>query len=75
MDGVRNCDVFILITDKGKGSKCYVELGAAILLNLLQEKPKIYIVGEQNSESIFYFHPCVNRRENIEEVLAEIENL
>ncbi len=72
IEGVRNSDVFILLTDEA-GTGMYVELGAAIFSNIEFGKPKIYVIGEYTSRSMFYFHPSVNRRKSIEEVLEEIE--
>ena len=75
VDAARNCDVFILMTDEA-GTGMYVELGAAISSNLEHGKPKIYAIGEHTSRSMFYFHPSVNRRRTIDEVLEEeIEKL
>ena len=74
IDAVRNCDVFILMTDEA-GTGMYVELGAAISSNLEHGKPKIYVIGEHTSRSMFYFHPSVNRRKTIDDVLQEIEKL
>lgn len=74
VDAARNCDVLILMTDEA-GTGMYVELGAAISSNLEHGKPKIYVIGEYTSRSMFYFHPSVNRRKNIDEVLEEIEKL
>ncbi len=71
VEGVRNCDVFILLSDEG-GSGMFVELGIAILSNLLFRKPKIYVVGEHNKRILFFFHPAVNRRDKIEDVLKEL---
>lgn len=74
IDAARNCDIFILMTDEA-GTGMYIELGAAISSNLEHEKPKIYVIGEHTSRSMFYFHLSVNRRKNIDEVLEEIEKL
>ncbi len=74
VDAARNCDIFILITDEA-GTGMYVELGAAISSNLEHRKPKIYVIGEHTSRSMFYFHPSVNRRKTIDEVLEEIGKL
>ncbi len=74
INAVRNCDVFILLSDEA-GTGMYVELGAAISSNLEHGKPKIYVVGDHISRSMFYFHPSVNRRKTIDEVLEEIKEL
>ena len=72
IQGVLDCDVFLLITD-GAGTGMYVELGAAIASFLQNKKPSIYAIGEHNSRSMFYFHPVVKRRDTVEEVLDEIK--
>ena len=74
INAVRNCDVFILMTDEA-GTGMYVELGVAISSNIEQGKPKIYVIGEHTSRSMFYFHPSVNRRKTIDDVLEEIKKL
>lgn len=74
IDAARNCDILMLMTDEA-GTGMYIELGAAISSNLEHGKTKIYVIGEHTSRSMFYFHPSVNRRKNIDEVLEEIEKL
>ena len=70
--GVKDSDVFILLGDKA-GTGMYVELGAAIFSNIILNRPKIYIIGEYIARSMFFYHPFVNRRKNVEEVLNELE--
>lgn len=70
IDGVKNCDVFILLTDEA-GVDMYAELGMAIAFKV----PLIYVIGDYTSKSVFYFHPQVKRRKNIEEVLKELSIL
>ncbi len=72
MKGIIDCDLFILLTDK-EGMGIYTELGAAIFSNLEHGKPKIYVIGDYTSNCMFYFHPSVNRRRTIDEVIKEIE--
>jgi len=72
INAARNCDVFIILSDEA-GTGMYVELGAAISSNLEHGKPNIYVVGGYTSRSMFYFHPSINRRKTIDEVLKEIE--
>src|SRR5260370_13377109 len=59
MEGVRNCDVFILLAKGGSGTGSSAELGAAIGSNLSLGKPKIYVVGDL-SDCVFFYHPSVN---------------
>lgn len=65
------CDVFILVSDES-GAGMYTELGAALLSNSLNDKPKIYIIGDYLNRSIFFFHPAINKFETIEEVLEDL---
>jgi len=75
MQGVRDCDIFILLTGEEKSTGAHVELGAAILSSLERGKPIIYVVGDCDTKSMFYFHPSVKRKKSIDEVLEEIRNL
>jgi len=69
--GVIGSDVFIIMSDDA-GTGMHTELGAAIAENLRSGKPEIYVVGEHTSRSMFYFHPSVNKKENINQVLEEL---
>ncbi len=70
--GVRDSDVYVHISDV-KGVGMYVELGSAITSNILTGKPLIYLIGNHDSKSQFYFHPSVRIRKSIEDVLEEVE--
>jgi hypothetical protein len=73
LDNVRASDIFILLTENKGGNKgMYVELGAAIDSFLEHGKPKVFVVGDYIPQGFFFFHPVVNRRLTIEEVLNEI---
>ncbi len=73
MDGVIDCDIFILLTSESPGSGSAGELGAAILSQIKLGKPKIYVVGQYMGNNFFYFHPTVVRRNTIDEVLKELK--
>ena len=72
INGAKSCDVFIILSDEA-GTNVYGELGAAIVSHLEHGKPKIYVIGDHTARSMFYFHPSVNRRRTIDEVLEELE--
>lgn len=72
LDGVLECDVFIQITGSEKSERMGAELGAALGGKLTFDKPKIYIVGPNFDNNPMYFHPAVERRDTIEEVIEEI---
>lgn len=67
LDGIKNSDIFILLTDEG-GTDMYVELGIALVNFINKGNPKIYVLGEHLEKSIFYFHPSVNLIKSIEEI-------
>ena len=69
--GVKDCDVFILVSGEG-GTGMHTELGVAILSHILFGKPKIYVAGEHNKNSMFYYHPSVKRMEKIEYVFEDL---
>jgi hypothetical protein len=71
--GVIDCDIFVLSSDnRNVGKGMYAELGAALALSETSGKPKVYIIGKLNHLSIFYLHPSVVLKKNIEEVLEDI---
>jgi len=73
MQGVLNCDVYVICTSNDMAGKgMYVELGGAIALNMKTGSPKIYLIGEKKHMSIFYFHPAVIHLDTIEEVIDQI---
>ncbi|MBI5806226.1 hypothetical protein HZA73_09285 [candidate division TA06 bacterium] len=59
MKGIRNCDVFIILSMPVDGRAKYVELGAAISSFLEKGQPLIYVLGEKTDQSVFYYHPAV----------------
>ena len=69
-DGILNCDGFILLSDPSEGRSMYVELGLAIALHASTGKPSVFVLGEANDQSVFYYHPAVRRVASVEEILA-----
>ena len=72
IQGVKDCDVFVLIGDEA-GTGVHTELGVAILSYLKHRKPLIYVIGENNTKSMFYFHPAVEIKKDIYEVLDDLD--
>jgi hypothetical protein len=70
--GVRNCDVFVLLAEPPDGRAMYAELGVAIALSLLGGAPRVYVLGEDAAECVFFYHPAVKRVCGIDEVLADL---
>jgi len=72
VEGVKDSDIFIMISDN-TGTGLYTELGVAIASCVEFGKPKIYIIGDYKDRFMFHFHPSINLKNNIEEVLKEID--
>jgi hypothetical protein len=73
LTGVLDCEVYALITtDRANGKGMYVELGAALANKKITGKPKIYVVGELSSMSVFYMHPEVKHCKDFDEFLKII---
>jgi len=74
LEGVLNCDVFVLLSD-GESQGRNTELGMAIALHRIFGKPSIYIVGDSKFDSMFYFSIGVNRKNSLDQVLDELDLL
>ncbi len=73
LDGVLNCDIFVILSEPIDGRAKYSELGAALASHLNSNKPKkIYVVGSDTTRSLFFFHPAVEHKKSIEAVLDSI---
>lgn len=71
IQGVIDADVFVLLSGNQRAGKgMYAELGAALALHKTTGRPRIYLVGNLTHVSIFYFHPAVIYRPDIESVIA-----
>jgi hypothetical protein len=71
VNGIKNSDIFILLSDQG-GTGMYAELGLAIGNYIQSGKPKIFVVGDYNSRSMFFYHPSVTRLSNIKQLIAKL---
>jgi hypothetical protein len=69
--GILNCDIFVYISDNS-GTTLPMEFGAALMHAKKTGKPKIYVVGEFNDKSPWFFNELVYRKETIREVLEEL---
>ena len=74
ISSVRNSDVFILLSNQEGSTGAHVEFGAALALAKEKGKPKIYVVGDHTSRSLFYYHHLVNIRKDIEDIFQELGN-
>jgi len=73
IDGVINADAYVICTNNttaGKGM--YVELGAALALYETRGKPRIFVLGEMQHMTVFYFHPAVTHVKTIDELIKQL---
>lgn len=68
-EGIRESDVFILLSKPSEGRSMYVELGLAITMHEVTGKPSVFVVGPDNNESVFYFHHAVQSVGSMNEAL------
>lgn len=73
INGVLDSDVFVLLNDE-IGAEPNVLLGVALASYIINRKPKIYVVGDYTYRTMFNFHPAINRRRKIEEILDEVSD-
>jgi hypothetical protein len=71
IDGVRDADYFVMFPHSG-GRTLHAELGAAIAFSEEASGPEIYLLGEHNDPGMIYFHPRINKIDNIGEILNEL---
>ncbi len=63
---VMECDILIVLSAEG-GIGYHIETGGALVTGIIlsfitgQKKKEIYVVGEGNDRSVFYFHRSVRR--------------
>ena len=74
LSGILDSDIFICLTHEA-GTTLLMEFGAALILNSKVGKPLVYAVGNSNEKSPWFFNSRVQRRNSIEEVLAEISKM
>lgn len=73
MQGVIDADVYIIFTHQD-GNGVFTELGAALALAMLHNKPRIIAIEERHLDAaMFYAHPAIVWYESIEAFLSEID--
>ncbi len=77
---VMKCDILIVLYAEG-GIGFHIETGGALVSSIIlsfitgQKKKHIYIVGEGNDRSVFYFHESVRRVPDTESLLEELKSI
>jgi hypothetical protein len=69
-DGVLGCDAFVLLSEPAEGRSMYAELGMAIAHYAATGQPLVFVLGKENDQSVFHYHPAVRRVNSIDEILG-----
>ena len=72
LDAVIAADAVLVVASQQDGRGMFVELGAALTRADRGELKHVVLVGEIHHESVFYFHPLVQRVAAVEDWLAQI---
>jgi len=75
IEGVRDSDVFVLLSEPKEGIGKSAEFGAAVASYLETGSPIVYVLGKETNQSEHYFHPAVKRVKSIETILRDIEKM
>jgi len=72
LNAVMVADAVLVVASEHDGRGMFVELGAALARAQQGELAHVVIVGEIRQESVFYFHPVVERVANIQDWLEHL---
>lgn len=71
IDGVMDCDIYVILTDNNKcGKGMYVELGADLAQAEIRSDYQVFLVGARKHESIFYYHPKIHYASNYDALIG-----
>lgn len=70
--GAVEADVYIIFADKD-GNGVFTEFGAALAGNVMKGTPLVYAIGTENKDAaMFYYHPAIEWRDNLDDLLEEV---
>ena len=72
LDAVIAADAVLVVASQHDGRGMFVELGAALTRASRGELNHVVLIGEIHHESVFYFHPLVQRVPTVEDWLARL---
>ena len=70
-EGIRESDVFLMLSEPSEGRSMYVELGVALASHEASGRPAVFVLGSRINQSVFYFHSAVQRVASLDELLAK----
>ena len=74
IEGIAKSDIFIHFAED-RGHTLHMECGAAMMSQKITGKPKVFVVGEWNASSPWYFTELVERVGTVEDVVEKIKQL
>ncbi|MQW77404.1 hypothetical protein GHK92_16135 [Nocardioides sp. dk4132] len=72
LEAVLTADAVLVVMSDEEGKGMFVELGAALARAHRGELQHVVLLGPIRQESVFYFHPAVQRMTAVDEWLASI---
>jgi len=72
LDAVLNADAVLVVASQHEGRGMFVELGAALSRASRGDLEHVVVVGPIQHESVFYYHPAVQRVSTVEEWLNTV---
>ncbi len=73
LDAVIAADAVLVVASQCDGRGMFVELGVALARATRGDLDHIVLIGEIHHESVFYFHPLVQRVPTVEDWLAQLK--
>ena len=72
LDAVLSAEAVLIVMSDEDGRGMFVELGAALARAQRGDLQHVVVLGPIRQESVFYYHPAVQRMMSVEEWLASI---
>ncbi|HXH77465.1 hypothetical protein [Nocardioides sp.] len=72
LEAVLNADAVLVVMSEHDGRGMFVELGVALTRARRGELEHLVVLGPIHHESVFYFHPAVQRMSAVEEWLVSV---
>lgn len=72
LDAVIAADAVLVVASEHDGRGMFVELGVALARASRGDLDHVVLIGEIHHESVFYFHPLVQRVPTVEDWFAQL---
>jgi hypothetical protein len=72
LDAVLDADAVLVVMSEHQGRGMFVELGAALARAARGDLEHVVVLGPIRHESVFYYHPAVQRVSSVDEWLTTV---